>query len=117
MTPGEWKRIIRVAKAHGLNLFRFHSYCPPEAAFIAADELGFYFQVETGGAEVGDGKPVDRWIYEETDRILKAYGLFRDAQMEFFGRRKAKPEGRRPQAADEGAGETATTHGDDTVPA
>jgi beta-galactosidase/beta-glucuronidase len=35
----EWKRIIGVAKAHGLNLMRFHSYCPPEAAFTAADEL------------------------------------------------------------------------------
>ena len=41
-----WKRIIRVCKAHGLNLIRFHSWCPPEAAFVAADELGFYFQVE-----------------------------------------------------------------------
>jgi hypothetical protein len=41
-----WKRIIRIAKAYGLNLFRFHSYCPPEAAFVAADELGFYYQVE-----------------------------------------------------------------------
>ena len=43
----DWKRIIRVAKAYGLNLIRFHSCCPPEAAFEAADELGFYFQVET----------------------------------------------------------------------
>ncbi|MGD0538106.1 MAG: discoidin domain-containing protein [Verrucomicrobiota bacterium] len=75
----EWKRIIGVAKAHGLNLIRFHSYCPPEAAFIAADELGFYFQVETcwangGAADIGDGRPVDQWVYDETDRILKAYG-------------------------------------------
>jgi hypothetical protein len=75
----EWKRIIGVAKGHGLNLMRFHSYCPPEAAFIAADELGFYFQVETcwangGAADIGDGRPVDQWVYDETDRILKAYG-------------------------------------------
>ena len=73
-----WKRIIRIAKAHGLNLFRFHSYCPPEAAFVAADELGFYYQVETCWANqsttLGDGKPVDQWVYDETDRILKAYG-------------------------------------------
>jgi hypothetical protein len=74
----EWKRIISVAKDHGLNLMRFHSYCPPEAAFVAADELGFYLQVETCWANqsttLGDGKPVDRWVYDETDRILKAYG-------------------------------------------
>ncbi len=74
----EWKRIMSVAKAHGLNLFRFHSYCPPEAAFTAADELGFYLQVETCWANqsttLGDGKPVDQWVYDETERILKAYG-------------------------------------------
>jgi hypothetical protein len=74
----EWVRVIKVAKAHGLNMFRFHSYCPPEAAFIAADQLGFYFQVETCWANqsttIGDGKPVDQWVYDETDRILKEYG-------------------------------------------
>ena len=73
-----WKRIIRIAKAYGLNLFRFHSYCPPEAAFIAADQLGFYLQVETcwpnQSTSIGDGLPVDQWLYDETDRILKAYG-------------------------------------------
>ncbi len=74
-----WKRIIRIAKAHGLNNIRFHSWCPPEAAFIAADELGFYYHVECSSwanqsTTLGDGKPVDKWIYEEADRILRAYG-------------------------------------------
>jgi hypothetical protein len=75
---GEWKRILGIARAHGLNLLRFHSYCPPEAAFVAADDLGFYFQVETCWANqsttLGDGKAVDQWVYDETSRILKAYG-------------------------------------------
>ena len=75
----EWKRIIGVAKAHGLNNLRFHSWCPPEAAFIAADALGMYLHVEVSSwanssTTLGDGKPMDRWLYEETDRILKAYG-------------------------------------------
>jgi len=70
-----WKRIISICKAHGLNHMRFHSWCPPEAAFTAADELGFYFQVEAAcWAHIGDGKPIDGWIYEESDRILRAYG-------------------------------------------
>ncbi len=74
-----WKRIIGIAKSYGLNLIRFHSWCPPEAAFTAADELGFYFQIEAGSwanqsTTLGDGKPVDAWIYAETERILKAYG-------------------------------------------
>ena len=75
----EWKRIIGVAKAHGLNLIRFHSWCPPEAAFVAADELGFYFHIEASSwanmsTTIGDGKPVDEWVYAETDRILKYNG-------------------------------------------
>lgn len=74
----EWRRILTVAKAFGLNLIRFHSYCPPEAAFAAADQIGLYLQVETCWANystsLGDGKPVERWIYDETERILRAYG-------------------------------------------
>ncbi|HWI56639.1 MAG TPA: glycoside hydrolase family 2 TIM barrel-domain containing protein, partial [Bacillota bacterium] len=74
-----WQRILKVARAHGLNLLRFHSWCPPEAAFDVADELGFYFHVECSSwanqsTTIGDGKPIDRWIYEEADRILKHYG-------------------------------------------
>lgn len=74
-----WKRTIRICKERGLNLIRFHSWCPPEAAFIAADELGFYFHVEASswanqGTTIGDGKALDSWIYSETDRILKYYG-------------------------------------------
>jgi lysophospholipase L1-like esterase len=40
--------------------------------------MGFYFQVETCWANqsttLGDGKPVDQWVYDETARLLKAYG-------------------------------------------
>ena len=74
-----WRKILRAAKAHGLNHLRFHSWCPPEAAFIAADELGVMYQVEcaawvNSGPTIGDGKPIDEFIYAEADRILKAYG-------------------------------------------
>ena len=74
-----WKRIVRICKEHGLNHIRFHSWCPPEAAFIAADELGFYYQVEVSswanqGAEIGSGRPLDGWIERETKRMLDAYG-------------------------------------------
>ena len=74
-----WKRILNVAKAHGLNSLRFHSWCPPEAAFIAADEVGVYFQIENSSwanqsTTLGDGKPIDQYIYDESERIVKAYG-------------------------------------------
>lgn len=75
----EWKRIINVAKSHGLNHMRFHSWCPPEAAFVAADEIGFYLQVECSSwanqsTSLGDGLPVDQFIYDESERIVKMYG-------------------------------------------
>ena len=70
-----WKRIIRTCQAHGLNHIRFHSWCPPEAAFAAADELGFYYQVEIAAwTTVGNGAPIDRWLYAEGERIVSAYG-------------------------------------------
>lgn len=74
-----WERILHTCKDYGLNHVRFHSFCPPEAAFIEADRLGVYFHIECSswanqGTSVGNGGPVDRFIYEEGDRILREYG-------------------------------------------
>ena len=41
-----WLKFLGVGHDYGVNHYRFHSWCPPEAAFQAADELGIYFQVE-----------------------------------------------------------------------
>jgi len=70
-----WKRIIGICKAWGLNGMRFHSWCPPEAAFTAGDELGFYFQPECGmwNSFDTDGKML-AVLNDETARLLKAYG-------------------------------------------
>jgi hypothetical protein len=46
MNKDGWLRVLGILKDWGLNHVRFHSWCPPEAAFAAADELGMYFQVE-----------------------------------------------------------------------
>lgn len=74
-----WRKVYKAARAHGLNHLRFHSWCPPEAAFIAADEMGFYLQPEAASwpnqsTTLGDGKPVDAWFEAESKRILAAYG-------------------------------------------
>jgi len=80
MDEGSWERVFRTCGNYGLNHMRFHSWCPPEAAFRAADKLGFYLQVECDSwanypnSSLGDGLPVDRYIYEESDRIIKEYG-------------------------------------------
>lgn len=70
-----WAKIYRTCKEYGLNHVRFHSWCPPEVAFHVADSMGMYLQVECGGwAEVGSGKPQDKWFKDESDRILQDYG-------------------------------------------
>ncbi|HWB84114.1 MAG TPA: hypothetical protein VG675_08245 [Bryobacteraceae bacterium] len=70
-----WKRIIGICKEWGLNGMRFHSWCPPEAAFTAADEIGFYLQPECGMWNSFDAehKMLDV-LNEETAALLKAYG-------------------------------------------
>lgn len=75
----DWVKIFTIAKQHGLNHMRFHSWCPPEAAFAAADLIGFYLQPEAPtwpnhGVSLGDNKPIDRFIYDETERIVQQYG-------------------------------------------
>jgi hypothetical protein len=74
-----WDKVLQTCKDYGLNHVRFHSWCPPEAAFTAADKLGIYFHIECSswanqGTSIGDGSPVDKFIYHEGDKILKAYG-------------------------------------------
>ena len=70
-----WKKIFQTCKDYGLNHMRFHSWCPPEAAFAAADELGFYLQVECGmWNEFTPGGEMEKMLYAETERIIKAYG-------------------------------------------
>lgn len=72
-----WRALFGKAKSWGLNHFRFHSWCPPEAAFAAADELGFYLQVELPHwCERVEGHDDASWAFlqAEADRILSAYG-------------------------------------------
>lgn len=70
-----WKRIFKIIQNHGLNHMRFHSWCPPEAAFKAADEMGVYLQVEASAwTTIGDGAPIDKWLYKEAEDIINAYG-------------------------------------------
>ena len=74
MDVASWKKIIQTCKDYGLNGMRFHSWCPPEAAFEAADELGFYLQPECG-LWADFGSPVmKQWLNDETARLLAAYG-------------------------------------------
>lgn len=75
MDVASWRKIIRACQAHGLNGMRFHSWCPPAAAFTAADELGFYLQPELGlWVPFNPGSTYTKYMEEETPRLLRAYG-------------------------------------------
>lgn len=71
-----WRKLFEQAKAWGLNHLRFHSWCPPEAAFTAADELGLYLQIELPHWSLTVGQNVNSWrfLQDEADRIIAEYG-------------------------------------------
>jgi len=75
MTVEEWRRIFRTCKEHGLNHVRYHSFCPPDEAFSAADEEGILIQAELpywgNVKEDWAGTP---YLRQEMDRILACYG-------------------------------------------
>ena len=54
MDADSWRRSLRTLRACGVNCVRFHSHCPPEAAFAAADELGLLLQPELSDWDAGD---------------------------------------------------------------
>lgn len=75
-TEKEWLKVFHSAREWGLNHLRFHSWCPPGAAFRAADSLGFYLQVELPlwSLSVGQDSSTNRFLYDEAARIIKEYG-------------------------------------------
>lgn len=76
---GQWEKIFLKMRSYGFNHVRFHSWCPPEAAFIAADRTGFYLQPEgptwpNHSTSLGEGKFIDGYIYKETNLMERWYG-------------------------------------------
>ena len=91
-----WLRVLEQVRAYGLNHVRFHSWCPPEAAFIAGDRLGLIFQVECGSwanttTMLGRSEPVDAWLYEEGERIVRHYGNHPCFRLMAYGNEPAGP--------------------------
>ncbi len=70
-----WRRIFRICKDYGLNHVRYHSFCPPEAAFAAADGEGIYLLAELPfWGHVGADWAGTPFLRAELERILDAYG-------------------------------------------
>ena len=70
-----WDKIMKTVKTWGMNFIRCHSYCPPEAAFEAADRAGVYLQIECDMWNVfAPDAQMNNVLWEETKRILDAFG-------------------------------------------
>ena len=97
MDKSEWLRILGIMKEWGLNHVRFHSWCPPKAAFEAADELGVYLQPEVPNKRSGFKAPenedaaihnIDRLDVDTTESKVGLYDYAkREAELifEHFG--------------------------------
>ena len=76
MTVEPWRTYFRTLKEWGLNHVRCHSWVPPEAAFQAADELGFYLQPEFPrfGGDFATDERFRAYVLAESLRVMDAYG-------------------------------------------
>jgi Glycosyl hydrolases family 2, sugar binding domain len=76
MQKSEWATLIKQAKNYGLNHLRFHSWCPPKAAFEAADEAGFYYQIELPywNLKAGKDPATNAFLKNEAQKIITDYG-------------------------------------------
>ncbi len=77
----EWLRILEISKSYGINHYRYHTCCPPEAAFLAADMLGIYMEpqlpfwgtITTPEDEKHDQAEQD-FLVSEGFAMLRAFG-------------------------------------------
>ncbi len=68
MTEEEWRTVLETYKSYGINCMRFHSHCPPEAAFTAADKLGMMMQPELSHWNPKNAfEPEDSFAYYQTE--------------------------------------------------
>lgn len=70
-----WRRYFSILRDYGINHVRFHSWCPPDACFTAADEAGVYLQPELSiwGEIDKEQTQLIGFLSEDMEAILKAY--------------------------------------------
>ncbi|MBR3096835.1 MAG: beta-glycosidase, partial [Bacteroidales bacterium] len=74
MDKATWIKYFQRCKDYGINHVRFHSWCPPEAAFAAADELGVYLQPELPFWGTLEGEELLEFLTKEGQNIIRTYG-------------------------------------------
>ena len=76
MDKAGWLAYFKTCRDYGLNHVRFHTWCPPRAAFEAADESGFLLQPELAnfGGTLGTDSVLRRFSMDEAREMLRAFG-------------------------------------------
>lgn len=76
-----WLTCMGTVWRYGINHYRYHTCCPPEAAFLAADLLGIYMEPElpfwgtvAAPGEEGYQEKEQDYLMEEGLRMLSEYG-------------------------------------------
>lgn len=76
-----WIKILKTSKEYGINHYRFHTCCPPKAAFEAADMLGIYMEPElpfwgtiTTEDDENHDSAMQDYLIEEGYRMLDEFG-------------------------------------------
>ena len=88
MEKEAWKNILQTYKDYGINMVRFHSHCPPEAAFFAADEMGILMQPELSHWDPKHAFEFDEsfsYYQKELRQIIKALANHPSFVMLTFG--------------------------------
>ncbi len=76
-----WAQVFATAKDYGINHYRYHTCCPPDVAFFAADLVGIYMQPELSfwGTVRNPSEPeydeaAQTFLHDEGVRILHDFG-------------------------------------------
>jgi hypothetical protein len=72
----QWRKRLALVKSYGFNLVHFPSWCPPEAAFAAADSLGMFLEVALPASRdsLHEDSAALAYLLAEGERIRQAYG-------------------------------------------
>ncbi len=80
-TVEEWIRVMKISKSYGINHYRFHTCCPPDAAFTAADYLGIYMEPQlpfwgtlTAPGDENHNEEEQQYLIAEGYRMMDTFG-------------------------------------------
>ncbi len=77
----EWIRVMKISKSYGMNHYRYHTCCPPDAAFVAADLLGIYMEPQlpfwgtlTAPGDENHNEEEQQYLIREGFRMMEEFG-------------------------------------------